>query len=92
MNAPTEKIVTDVKVLVSDVEELLKATAHQSGERIAAARTRLENALLNARDTALAQARQTVQATDDYVRQKPWQAAGIAAGIGVLIGLLIGRR
>ena len=61
---------------------------NQSG----AVRGRVENALLHARDSALVQARHTVQATDDYVRQKPWQATGIAAGIGVLIGLLIGRR
>ncbi|HUF82589.1 MAG TPA: DUF883 family protein [Burkholderiales bacterium] len=90
MNAPTEKIVTDVKVLVTDIEELLKATASQSGERVHAARARLESALMQARDTVTVQARQAIQATDQYVHQKPWQATGIAAAVGVVIGLLIG--
>jgi ElaB/YqjD/DUF883 family membrane-anchored ribosome-binding protein len=92
MNAPTERIVTDVKVLVTDIEELLKATASQSGERVNAARARLEAALTHARDTVTVQARQAMQATDQYVHQKPWQATGVAAALGVVIGLLIGRR
>jgi ElaB/YqjD/DUF883 family membrane-anchored ribosome-binding protein len=92
MNAPAEKVVSDVKVLVADIEELLKATASQSGEKLIAARGRLENALARARDTMTVQARHAAEATDQYVHEKPWQATGIAAGVGILIGLLIGRR
>lgn len=92
MNAPTEKIVTDVKVLVTDIEELLKATASQSGERVGAARARLESALAHARDTVSVQARQAAEVTDQYVHEKPWHAAGIAAAAGVVIGMLIGGR
>ena len=29
---------------------------------------------------------------DEYVRDNPWQAVGVAAGIGLVIGLLVGRR
>jgi ElaB/YqjD/DUF883 family membrane-anchored ribosome-binding protein len=32
------------------------------------------------------------RATDDFVKENPWQAVGIAAGIGVLLGIIIGRR
>lgn len=92
MNAPVEKIGTDVKVLANDIEELLKATASQSGERIAAVRARVEGALSHARDTVALQARDAARATDQYVHQNPWQATGIATAVGVLIGLLIGRR
>jgi ElaB/YqjD/DUF883 family membrane-anchored ribosome-binding protein len=93
MNAPTEKLVTDVKVLVSDVEELLKATAAQSGDKIAATRARVEAGLRHARDTVSAQARHSAQATEQYVQQHPWQSTGIAAAVGLLIGFLIsGRR
>ena len=92
MNAPAERLVTDVKVLVTDVEELLKATAAQSGERIAATRARMEAALMKAGDTVAEQTRHTAQATDHYVHQHPWQATGIAAGVGLLIGLLLGKR
>ena len=92
MNAPAERLVTDVKVLVTDVEELLKATAAQSGERIAATRARVEAALIKAGDTVVEQTRHTAQATDQYVHQHPWQATGFAAGAALLIGFILGRR
>jgi ElaB/YqjD/DUF883 family membrane-anchored ribosome-binding protein len=34
----------------------------------------------------------SVEATTDYVKEKPLQAVGIAAGVGLLIGLLMRRR
>jgi ElaB/YqjD/DUF883 family membrane-anchored ribosome-binding protein len=96
MNAPTEKLVTDTKVLVSDIEELLKATAAQTGDKVAAARARMQGALVDARDTVTVRTKEAAQATDRYVRENPWQSvgatAGIAVGVGLLIGLLIGRR
>jgi ElaB/YqjD/DUF883 family membrane-anchored ribosome-binding protein len=36
-------------------------------------------------------ARTAARTTDDYVRDNPWRAVGIAAGVGFLLGL-IGRR
>lgn len=92
MNAPAERLVTDVKVLVTDVEDLLKATAAQSGDKIAATRARVEARLMQARDTVVEQTRQSAQVTDQYVRQHPWQATGIAAGVALLIGFILGRR
>ena len=92
MNAPTEKIVGDVKVLAIDVEELIRATATQTGERIAEARSRAQAAITRARNTALEQGRHAAQATDQYVHQNPWSAVAASAGIGLLVGLLIGRR
>jgi len=92
MNAPTEKLAGDVRVLASDVEELLRATATQSGEKIAEARTRARAAIANARTAAIEHGRHAANATDQYVRQNPWSAVGISAGIGLLIGLLISRR
>ncbi len=92
MNAPAEKLAADVKILAADIEELVKATAAQSGEKLAAARTRVQATLANARDTVLVQGRSAAQSTDRYVRDNPWGAVGVSAGIGLLIGLLIGRR
>lgn len=92
MNSPTEKLAGDVKVLVNDVEELLKATATQTGEKIAEARVRAQAAIANARTAAIEHSRQAVHATDQYVHQNPWTAIGISAGVGLLIGLLISRR
>lgn len=96
MNAPAEKLAADTKVLVADIEELLKATAAQTGEKVSAARARMQVALVDARDTVALRTKETAQAADRYVRENPWQSvgatAGIAVGVGLLIGLLIGRR
>jgi ElaB/YqjD/DUF883 family membrane-anchored ribosome-binding protein len=94
-----DKLIEDLKVVAQDVEELLRATASQTGEKIAAARTRAEETLRSARmrlsetgDDVAESARAAATAADDYVRDNPWQAVGIAAGIGLVIGLVLGRR
>ena len=92
MNSPAERFAANVKLLTADVEELVKATAAQSGEKLAAARSRVQAALVDARDTVVLQGKQAAQATDRYVHENTWTAMGISAGIGLLIGLLIGRR
>ena len=97
--ASSEKLVQDLRVVVADAEELLRATASQAGERAAAARAKIEQSLARARakltevETALAdRTRQVAHATDEYVREHPWTAVSVAAGIGLIIGLLISRR
>ena len=92
MSAPAEKLIGDVKVLATDVEELLKATAAQSGEKVAEARVRAQAAIARARTVAIEQGKQAAQTTDQYVRENPWAAIGVSAAIGLLVGLLIGRR
>jgi ElaB/YqjD/DUF883 family membrane-anchored ribosome-binding protein len=36
--------------------------------------------------------KQAVTATDEFVKDNPWAALGIAAGVGVLVGFLISRK
>jgi len=96
MNAPAEKIISDTKILVADVEELLKATASHTGEKVAAARVRLQMAVVNANETIAMNVRHAAHETDRYVHENPWKSvgitAGVAAGVGLLVGLLIGRQ
>ncbi len=99
MNAPREQLVADLKVLMSDVEELVKATASQSGDKIAEIRGRIQSAaaelrprLAQAEALLKEKARIAAATTDDYVHDHPWTAMGVSAGVGVIIGLLIGRR
>jgi ElaB/YqjD/DUF883 family membrane-anchored ribosome-binding protein len=94
-----EKLVTDIKAVIADAEEILKATADQTGEKIANLRVRIQDRLLGARirlDAAEAalvdKTRAAARAADDYVHESPWQAVGIGAGVGFLLGLLLGRR
>lgn len=94
-----EKLVTDIKAVISDAEEILSATADQAGEKIAGlrerAKIRLSEAkerLVDAEAVLVEKTKAAAYATDDYVHESPWTAIGIAAGVGVLAGLLIGRR
>jgi len=95
----TEKLLADLQTVVADAEALLKATAGQAGDKIQEARARAEESLAAARERlsgveedALQQARELVSEGEEYVRQNPWEAVGIAAGVGLLLGLLLGRR
>ena len=94
-----EKLASDLRIVVADAEELLRATAGQMGEKAVIARERIQESLRVAKDK-LAQAEEIVvdktkavaRATDDYVHDHPWGAVGIAAAVGLVIGMLISRR
>ena len=92
------ELMEDLRAVVADGEELLKATADQTGARIATARSKAEESLkaakarLNEQDAAvMARARAAAKATEDYVRANPWQAVGIAALAGLVLGILARR-
>jgi ElaB/YqjD/DUF883 family membrane-anchored ribosome-binding protein len=94
-----EKLVSDLKVLISDTEELLRATAGQAGDKIAVARERIQSSLavykdklIDAEQALMERTKEAARATDEYVHEHPWQAVGAAAGIGFLLGMLIARR
>ncbi len=94
-----DKLVADLRVVVADAEELLRATAGQAGEKVAVARERIQESLAAAKarlavaqEELLERTKQAARATDEYVHENPWRAVGIAAGVGVIIGMLIARR
>ena len=94
-----ERLVNDFKTLVNDAEELLKATASQAGESIAVAREKIERslvdgkkALADAETTLLKKSKECAEIADDYVRENPWGAVGIAAAVGLAFGLLLRSR
>jgi len=98
-NNSKEKLIADMKVVVADAEEILRATAGIAGEKMADLRERIGERLRDARvriDDAEAmlvdKTKAAARATDDFVNENPWQAVGIAAGVGVLLGIIIGRR
>ena len=95
----TDKLVEDLKVVMRDAEALIKATSAQTGEKIQEVRARAEESLRQARtrltvveDEAMQRAREVADATEEYVKENPWQSVGIAAGVGLLVGLLLSRR
>jgi ElaB/YqjD/DUF883 family membrane-anchored ribosome-binding protein len=93
------KLMEDLRTVFVDVEELLRATASQTGERITAARAKAEDSLKVAKAqlaevqaAVAAQTKAAAKAADDYVRANPWQAVGISAAVGFIFGMLITRR
>ena len=91
-----EKLASDLKNLVADAEELLKATASQAGDKIGVARQKIEQSLIegkkalaDAEKNLVEKSKECAEIADDYVRENPWSAVGIAAGVGLVLGLLI---
>ncbi|MEF8699520.1 MAG: DUF883 family protein [Candidatus Accumulibacter sp. UW26] len=97
--ASKQKLVSDMKVVVADAEEILRATAGVAGDKMGDLRERFGERLRDARlrladaEAALVdRTKAAARATDDYVHENPWRAVGVAAGIGLLLGVIIGRR
>lgn len=93
-----EKLMQDLQLVVSDAEELLRATAGQAGEKVSAARERIQDSLeaakarlVVAQDAMLEKTRLAARATDEYVHDNPWRAVGISAAVGLVVGMLISR-
>lgn len=93
------KLMEDLRAVVADAEELLKATADQTGERIAAARGKAEKSLKAARArlaeqeaAVMAKTKAAAKATEEYVRANPWKIVGIVAAVGLVLGILAARR
>lgn len=94
-----DKMAGDIKTVINDGEDLLKAAANVSGAGIAAVRDRLDEKLSSARARlavasrpAVDMARRSAAAADGYVHGNPWVVIGAAAVIGALIGFLASRR
>lgn len=94
-----DKLISDLKLVIADSEELLRATAGQAGDKMAEIRTKatdrianLKAQLLDAETAMVEKAKQVGRVTDDYVHDNPWRSIGVAAGVGFIVGLLIGRR
>ena len=96
---PRNQLMADLRAVIADAEELLKATTGVTGDRIASARAHAEGTLKSARqrlteldDSVATQAKEAVRTADQCVREHPWGTAGIAAVAGLLLGVLISRR
>jgi ElaB/YqjD/DUF883 family membrane-anchored ribosome-binding protein len=99
MAGKTDRLVADFQTFVGDVEQLLKSAAHLPGDGLAAARSKLEEKVSQAKgrlaDTGSAAVNAANQARDmgeDYMRQRPWTVLGAAIVVGAVIGMLLSRR
>ena len=93
------KLMSDLRVVIADAEELLRITSDQASESAADVRTRVQQKmneakadLVHLQEAAVAKAKAAGHATDEFVHQNPWKSIGISAGVGLLVGLLVSRR
>jgi ElaB/YqjD/DUF883 family membrane-anchored ribosome-binding protein len=86
-----EKLLQDLKALVNDAEELVKAAGGQLAEAskadLVAALDRVKAGCRRVQERALVEARNA----DRVIREHPYQSIGIAFGIGLLLGVLVNR-
>ncbi|MFN7835940.1 MAG: YqjD family protein [Burkholderiaceae bacterium] len=99
MDNTKDKLFTDIKSVLSDAEDLIKAAAATSGERAVELRDkalgnlrRAKDAMQDAQAVVYEKSRAAAQAADDYAHDHPWRTAGMAAAAGFLLGLLVNRR
>ena len=98
-NVHKDKLMSDLRVVIADAEELLRMTANQAGEgaddlrgRVQARLQQAKAELANLQHTVAVKAQAAGHAADEFVHDNPWKSIGTAAGIGLVVGLLIGRR
>jgi len=91
----TNRLVTDLKRIVRDSEELLHTTKDAVGDKAHEVRERLSGALDAAKRTCREvedKAIEGAKAADKTIRDHPYQSIGAAFGVGLLIGVLVARK
>jgi ElaB/YqjD/DUF883 family membrane-anchored ribosome-binding protein len=90
---------TEIKSLIADVEDLMARIADLRDADVVRVRGKVQRAvdatkqsLADSADSLRRQAQKAAGTADDYVRDSPWQAVGIAALVGAVVGILATRR
>ena len=89
----------EIRNLIADVEDLMARIADLKDADVARVRSKVQHAVDAAKES-LAESANTIRehaqsvagTADDYVRESPWQAIGIAALVGAVVGILATRR
>jgi ElaB/YqjD/DUF883 family membrane-anchored ribosome-binding protein len=86
----------EIKNLIADVEDLIDRVGEATDPEVRRLRSKVADALVSTKqsiaDTAenvQRQARDAFDAGDRYVRNRPWEALGIAALAGIAVGFLV---
>lgn len=89
----------EFKDFIDDVEDIVSRVADIKDPEVARIRDRLRDSVASVKEAVSDganrvrhHAKEVAVGADDYVRENPWQALGIAALVGVAIGFLAARR
>jgi ElaB/YqjD/DUF883 family membrane-anchored ribosome-binding protein len=98
-DASRERLIHDLKNVVSDIELFLSASAGEAGEAYDVALGKLKTVLdaatsevVDAQRGIVERARTATRATDTYIHENAWTMIAAAAVTGLLAGLLVMRR
>jgi ElaB/YqjD/DUF883 family membrane-anchored ribosome-binding protein len=90
---------SEIKSLIADVEDLMARIADLKDADVVRVRGKVQRAvdatkqsLADGADAIRQHAQSAASTADDYVRDNPWQAIGIAALVGAVVGILATRR
>ena len=90
---------TEIKSLIADVEDLMARITDLKDADVVRIRGKVQHAidatkqsLSESADAMRYQAQKAAGTADDFVRDSPWQAVGIAALVGAVVGILATRR
>ena len=91
----TDRLVSDLKTVTKDAEELLKTVSGEKGNGSQEIRMRLSSAIDSAKATYRRMEEKAVagaKATDKVIRDHPYESLGVAFGLGLLVGVLVTRK
>jgi len=91
----TDRLVSDLKTVTKDAEELLKTVSGEEGNGSNDIRMRLSSAIDSAKATYRRLEEKAVagaKATDRVIREHPYESLGVAFGLGLLVGVLVTRK
>src|SRR5438552_17702191 len=87
----------DFNAAISETEQLMQSLATAGGETAVALRASVEQSLETARQrlrnleqAAMDATNTAARASDEFVHENPWPTIGVAAGLGAALGVVIG--
>jgi ElaB/YqjD/DUF883 family membrane-anchored ribosome-binding protein len=97
--AESAALAEELRNVVNQAEELLRAVGEDGNEAMSALRERVFEAVDTAKtrltdleEQAQRATERVTSAAETYIREHPWATVGIALGAGLIIGSLLARR
>lgn len=88
-------LISGLKTMVEDVEEVAKDQAEQASNRARSAQVKFKSSLRDVKKNVNAwgnKSRDVFQTTGQYVQQNPWQSVAVGALAGLMAGIILGRK
>ncbi|MCK9194840.1 MAG: hypothetical protein M0P19_13315 [Nevskia sp.] len=95
----SSKLSQEFHNILTDIEDMVKATTSMTGEDLSRAKAEISQRVAAVKHVVDEigedlghRARRSVERTNHYVHEQPWQAIGAGAALGFLLGFVLARR